>query len=542
MSFRPWMQDQVRQVRRNFGVDEVDGSGPTESLTGQAFMTSQPAARASEQTPLTAPVEGKAAHAPPANKALKTRASMLGLGKHGFSARHEHKEHKVRKAKFRLQMKKDSELPEYDANQWMLVTMMAWRGTVIPAVFSLPFYWLTVIVHAALAFAERYTDADIFPGVDNTLMALPCGLLTLQTVFYASQCYGRFTVLHGHTVGIAGSTMVWAGLVRLHVRDDYAVRWNATRFILAASHLLYYRLDGGMDDDDWKTILGRRLLTNREHQMVLEYNGYAPFLLMAWALQEVFDELHEGDPATDRWRCAAYQRFEETALELRGHCSQINNLVKQPVPWAYFHLLNLMTVIVLSLLSWGFVGLASPYITTVAYMLIALMLLGINQIAFSMADPFGDDEVDFKLEKFLASSYQNALAHLGDTNTEALGTERPFDVSPPSMRPTARKPTSLGALTPLDKSMEIYDSVHGTAAPAPGGWGAPQKQKQQPAAPGGVEHGDYDYYSDGSESGGRQDPPAAVPVKPPSPSFRHMMTAHTTTYGIQQLGGSDHSH
>ena len=30
----------------------------------------------------------------------------------------------------------------------------------------------------------------------------------------------------------------------------------------------------------------------------------------------------------------------------------------------------------------------------------------------SQADPFGDDIIDFKLEKFLSGYYKNALAHL----------------------------------------------------------------------------------------------------------------------------------
>ena len=487
------MQDQVHQVRRNFSAyEDTDRSGPsTEPLSGQVST------RRSEQTPLTqgsaaggAP-GGQAAASTATRKGLARQGTVYGMGEAGFASRHEEKEHRVKKKSvLRSEMKTAAQLPEYDANQWMLTTIFSWHGTVTPLVFQIPFYWLSVAIHATLALLEAYTDLDIIPGIDGILMMLPASLLTLQAVFYASQCYGRFFEMFGHTVGIGGSTMIWAGLVRLHVRDNFAVRWNAMRFILAASHLLYYRLDGGMDDDDWKTVRGRRLLTEKEHQIVLKYNGYAPFLLITWALQEVHEELREGTPETDRWRCEAYQRFEQCALDLRGNCSQITNLLKQPVPYAYFHLLNVGSVLTLSLIAYGFVGLASPYISIIAYMLLAFMILGIKQIAISMADPFGDDEVDFKLEKFLASTYQNALAHLGDTNTEALGTELPSEVFPP--RPKRQ------SLAPQTSLMQVIDQVASDPSAA--------ERKR----------------------------PAPAPVKP---SFSHLMTAHN----LLHVGGEDAS-
>ena len=483
------MQDHVDQVKRNFGMD-ADRSGPTEPLSAGSGPAQH---RASEQTPLTQPGSTQDGQAAPSmgKRRLSRKGTVYGFGESGFAQRHEEKEHRVKKAIIRTNAKKACVLPEYDANQRLLVTMMSWRGTILPLVFRVPFYWLSVGFHAALALTEAYTDLDVIPDINTTLMTLPAGLITLQAVFYASQCYGRFFEMYSNCVGIGGQTMVWAGLVRLHVRDNFAVRWNAMRFILAASHMLYYRLDGGMDEADWKTIRGRRLLTEKETQTVLRYNGYAPFLLITWALQEVHNELREGSPETDRWRCAAYQRFERSALDLRGNCSQITNLLKQPVPWAYFHLLNVMTVLVLMLISYGFVGLASPWVSILAYMVIALMILGINQIAISMADPFGDDEVDFKLEKFLATAYQNALAHLGDTNTQPLGTELPPDVFPPMpKKPSLAPQTSLLQMPRQSTTESVYAS--------------PSQQAAAVAA---------------------------------NPSFSQLMTNHRNTDGIVQVGG-----
>ena len=48
-------------------------------------------------------------------------------------------------------------------------------------------------------------------------------------------------------------------------------------------------------------------------------------------------------------------QLREAAFKFRGHCGQIAAMLKQPVPFPYFHLLNLMLVINLILLSYAIV-------------------------------------------------------------------------------------------------------------------------------------------------------------------------------------------
>ena len=59
----------------------------------------------------------------------------------------------------------------------------------------------------------------------------------------------RFNQFYGHCIALGGICQSWAALVRLNLRPCHAsVKWNCTRFVLAAIHLLYYTLnqsDGG---------------------------------------------------------------------------------------------------------------------------------------------------------------------------------------------------------------------------------------------------------------------------------------------------------
>ena len=48
-------------------------------------------------------------------------------------------------------------------------------------------------------------------------------------------------------------------------------------------------------------------------------------------------------------------------------------------------------------------------LTIIAFAVVCLTTIGLKELAVAMADPFGDDVIDFQLEKFLAAMYQKQL-------------------------------------------------------------------------------------------------------------------------------------
>ena len=80
-------------------------------------------------------------------------------------------------------------------------------------------------------------------------------------------------------------------------------------------------------------------------------------------------------------------------------------------PRADFHLLNLMVFLTLFVVGYMLVGLADSYITLLIHFFVCLIFTGMKNLAVSMADPFGDDVIDFRIEKFLSGMYEHALAH-----------------------------------------------------------------------------------------------------------------------------------
>ena len=72
----------------------------------------------------------------------------------------------------------------------------------------------------------------------------------------------------------------------------------------------------------------------------------------------------------------------------------------------------MMSFLTLLLVSYCLVFASVWPVTIIVHAIICLLVLGMKNLAGAMADPFGDDSIDFKVERFLASMYDNSMAHL----------------------------------------------------------------------------------------------------------------------------------
>ena len=102
---------------------------------------------------------------------------------------------------------------------------------------------------------------------------------------------------------------------------------------------------------------------------------------------------------------AAYKPFEEIILKLTAHCTGIVNTLAQPIPFPYYHTLTLMLSLNLLLLAYALVYFETV-MTFPCFFIICLVALGLKETAVALSDPFGDDDVDFDTELYMA----NALA------------------------------------------------------------------------------------------------------------------------------------
>jgi len=341
---------------------------------------------------------------------------------------------------------------QYDPSRLnFLRTMRKWKGTAFPLVVYQPVFWGFVIIHITCTVLFRIVKnhegeylTNSLPNVSYSLVNSITALLIFFLVFYGSQCYQRLQMFYTQCVGLSGSSMNWIALVKVKISDDENVKWNCVRMVLAANHMLYYSLNadhGGppLNDEEWEVILTRRLLSPHEKEVISSYGGQKYFMLLVWAMQEVEAAIaRDATDATDARTADLLNSFREEAFKFRGHCGQITNWLIQPVPFPYFHLIQLFMLFNLFLYSYTLVSdeTMAGALGCFIYCVYVLMLFGLKEVAVAMSDPFGDDDIDFDLEPMLAGSYNNAIASLRDVRAPLVGLLPPDWHNPISDRDT----------------------------------------------------------------------------------------------------------
>jgi hypothetical protein len=333
---------------------------------------------------------------------------------------------------------------DYDASSlqgWVGLPrlLLSWRGTIWQGSLTGPVFWLTQLSHVAILIltgalpilvpdpldgtggakvpyfscnpASGAMACISLPSVAWSSASIALGLLFFFLVFYSNNCFTRFFTLYGHCVGLGASTMEWVHLVkhysrRLTSHEDgppavRRIQWNCTRLVLAAMHVLYYSLHGSsageaIAESEWRMMLARDLLSADEVATLRAYKGFKPFLALSWAVEEAAGLLEEA-ARCDRSRHhdlgqgtrdeIVLAQFREAAFKFRGHCGQIVNLLKQPVPFPYFHLLNVILVAQLLLLSYALAtsGSLHPSLSIIVLVFISVVILGMRGLAVQLS-------------------------------------------------------------------------------------------------------------------------------------------------------------
>jgi len=137
------------------------------------------------------------------------------------------------------------------------------------------------------------------------------------------------------------------------------------------------------------------LLTAEEVEKLKAYPGNSSLLLQTWSLRVMRLAMREAGCNEN-----VYVAAEESVLELRRNCSGIMNTLAMPVPFPYFHALNLLMWIVYTLFAFAFLDFNS-YVTPVILFLIILVMTGMRETSAALSNPFGDDDVDFPVQSYI---------------------------------------------------------------------------------------------------------------------------------------------
>lgn len=345
----------------------------------------------------------------------------------------------------------------YDPGEWLITSMTRFQGTALQLVVFKPTFWLLVGTHLGLYHVN--TTIYALPVFDEALMiGLPASLLIFLVVFYCGNCYTRYFELYNHVSELNYLVFDWVLQVafiyedaersptgkRVEPKERKLREWMAVRRMLASLHLLFYTIDpeepkksclgriaksenpflgADIHEDEWEELLSRQLLRKHEVNRLKHYNGVKFILPIKWALAELAASLRPEDRM--KLQAKNYETLQEIASSFQKRALLTLSIQQQPVPLAYFHLLKLMLTFVNALISYTLIGVFQEELTVglVGFVFIILALLGLQEIAIAMSDPFGRDYDDFDTEQICLNAYGNAVEYLRERDVKM----QPFD-------------------------------------------------------------------------------------------------------------------
>mmetsp|Transcript_11309 Transcript_11309/g.26010 ORF Transcript_11309/g.26010 Transcript_11309/m.26010 type:complete len:565 (-) Transcript_11309:125-1819(-) len=305
----------------------------------------------------------------------------------------------------------------YNPARPLIVSALGWKAATFRIIVRRFEFWFYIALHVALLLILKLSDFSLggaFPFEATTPVSF---FMIFMIIFYNGQCYDRYQEFYVNVMNCLHSAVFFVHelCVTFHYPEVEKHRITATRFIMAAVFIFYMNVTGGMPGrNEWNEVITKGLLMPWEVRLLQEYpGGRVTLILTSWALRAVQAALvkdcffQEHSPHIAH----VHNRLNEHVHRLVISCNRISYLLALPIPFPYFHLLNIVLNCNFGILA---VALATfeMYSSIVAYAFALLIFMGIREVSNSLADPFGTDDVDFPVEQFLDHTFNDAMGLL----------------------------------------------------------------------------------------------------------------------------------
>ena len=319
----------------------------------------------------------------------------------------------------------------YNPHESALRSLFRWRFTLTSSVFQMGEFWLYMICALVVMVLMDRQVVDLPTGVVNLdvwkLLGPQLSVTIFAVVFYNNQCYARYMSLYSTCVDIDVSmkNLVSELLVDFgHDPDLQANIRQACKYGLAAIFYFYLSMEDtspGMRVT-WSVIKDKGLLTETEIKRVSDFPGTVFMLLLHWASVAVKDAIRQLRGKQGHYTppelAAMSSRLYSLVDRIGVSCLTVRSIQNMPVPFSYFHLLNIL--ISLTVLATGIGSLIlveqhdspSYCLAFFPYSVVTFVLLALRQLSGELADPFGEDDLDFPIADFMRHIYDNVVAML----------------------------------------------------------------------------------------------------------------------------------
>jgi len=161
----------------------------------------------------------------------------------------------------------------------------------------------------------------------------------------------------------------------------------------------------------------------QKHCEAFQGDAVPAFLVLQWAMK-VMRKITPNPEERDDMLAGFYERV----YRVRTSQEDVRQILDLPMPFQYFHIMNLM--LILNLVLWAYsLGCQESWWAPVIYMFVQMMFQGIRELSTALSDPFGDDEVDFPVTEWMIAVYARMYGILED----------PFDITKTDLSKSGRR-------------------------------------------------------------------------------------------------------
>lgn len=309
---------------------------------------------------------------------------------------------------------------QYYNPQGSVLHLFRWFGTVFSFVLTKSEFWLYIVFHiVCVIIVDFFLEDILLPDSFNWDAAWAMQvLMTFFVTFYNDLCYNRYMELYPACNRLMDSTVFFVHElnVSLHHPQVRYHRVACTKYLLAMMYEYYMTVTGGkLTKESWRELVKKGLISKAESEMLSQYpGGRTSLILTTWVLLILKDALTKDcfwQPHKSQQPVHVYNRHNQHIVDIITSCNRIGSLMAMPIPFAYYHLMNvilLFNIILMAVVP----ALMRNYWTVLPFAVALLIYMGLREVSSALADPFGMDVLDFPVAHFINHTFDRAACLL----------------------------------------------------------------------------------------------------------------------------------
>eukprot|EP00927_Polykrikos_kofoidii_P000536 TRINITY_DN10193_c0_g1_i1.p1 TRINITY_DN10193_c0_g1~~TRINITY_DN10193_c0_g1_i1.p1 ORF type:complete len:1018 (-),score=200.57 TRINITY_DN10193_c0_g1_i1:485-3538(-) len=333
---------------------------------------------------------------------------------------------------------------DYDNTRGILSVAFLLKDTVVGQVLARPEFYLLLMFHLFMVIACKsgyYDPERLHMELPMSLTGVTGSLMTFFVVFYNSHVFARYNRLYEITKNLNEYCLHTVSILSREIPCTNTRRKMA-RMLLASTFIFFFQRtpisqheDAGTATEhnislhEWTQLEKLGLLERHERELLQHHCqqtgscAIPSFLLLQWSMRlyRTQNKARINDLETAYWNV---RRCQDDVVEI----------LELPMPWQYFHIMNVMLALNLTLWAYSF-ALMNSWLASIVFISIQFVFQGIRELSISLADPYGDDAADFPLNDWMNTLWVRVISVVEDPWT--LEHSLPTEELPPLPTPAA---------------------------------------------------------------------------------------------------------